>query len=122
MPKKLNSCGHRRTGGDAIVYDNHSPPGNGGHGALASVNLFPPLKFHGLPLDDRIHLLSAQAQHRDHVVAKHLDATASDGPHRHLLVAGDSELANDEHVERFSEHFGDFCRDRHSAARQGEEG
>ena len=81
-------------------------------GALASLQL--PAFFAGDLLDDLRWDLHAAHD----VLVEHDDPATGDCAHRQLFMAGDAELANDEHIERSAQGGGDLVRDGHAATRQ----
>src|SRR5205814_8667030 len=73
-----------------------------------------------LPHRDGIDHVIRDAQRADDLLVEHAHAAGRHGAHRELLVAGDAQLAHEEYVERRTERTGDFIRDGHAAAREGE--
>jgi hypothetical protein len=74
-----------------------------------------------LRLRHRVNYVIGDSHHGHDVLVKDADAAGGDGPHRQLLLTGDSELADEEDVEWRAEGAGDLVGHRHPAARQTED-
>jgi hypothetical protein len=67
-----------------------------------------------------LHLGPAEPEPLDQPVVEDEDTSRRDGPHRELLVPGDADLPDDEHVERRAELSRELVGHRDAAARKAE--
>src|SRR5262249_15615639 len=65
-------------------------------------------------------LLGGDAAAADHLVVGDPDPALADRSHREFGLIGDSELADDDHIERRAERLGHLEGDRYAAAREPE--
>ena len=107
---------HRRARGDAVVDDDRGAPREVDRACIAAEPRDPGLEFVALAPLDRGELSRLQAHVGDDVVVEHPRPLLADRAHRELGLAGYSELAHDEHVERCTERDCDRRGDGDAAA------
>src|SRR6266545_5011848 len=87
-------------------------------GTVASIRVLASRQFLLLSAGDDLH--DSRIQPPSDLFAENADTAAGDGAKGQLGLAGHTELAYDEHVERSAERRGDLVGDRHSATREAE--
>ena len=113
-------CPHARTGGDAIVHDDHGAAPHVEWRALSAVEALAALQLETLSGRDRLHDRLRQMQGSHEVVVDDAHGTRGKGTHGELLVPGKSQLAHHEDIERRVELSSYLESHRHTAARQGQ--
>lgn len=88
--------------------------------AVAPERALEPFELAALLRVDRLDPFQRDVERVDDALEQDARAAARHGAEDQVLVAGDAELAHDEHVERRVERAGDLAGDRHAAARQAE--
>ena len=119
-PHGSHGGAHRGAGGQAVVHDDHGPPGQlraltiPAQAALPLDQLAP--GDLGAPLD----LLAADAEVPDDLLVEHAQSTRRDGSDGQLVVVRRADLAHDQHIEVTTEARRDGRGDRHAAAGEPE--
>src|SRR5207344_3127082 len=90
-------------GSQTVVNEDDGPTPQGNHRAIAAVPASPAVDLGALPCFDQRQLLLGHARGREHVAVEHPGASLSDRPHAQLGLREQTELANDEDVERCAE-------------------
>ena len=116
----LHRGAHRGAGGQAVVDDDHRPPGQRraltvpAESALALDKLAP--GDLGAPLD----LLGADAEVPDDLLVEHPQTAGRDGSDGQLVVVRGADLAHDQHIEVAPDPRRDGRGDRHAATGESE--
>jgi hypothetical protein len=98
--KRLNRGAHARSGGQAIVDQDHYFAGHVWQGSVLPVGLFAAQQLAALLFRDLLDDIRQYTQAADHVIVDHDHAAAGDGAHGEFLPAGHAELADEEDVKR----------------------
>ena len=96
----LHGGAHGRTGGQAVVDEDHDPAADVHRRAVVAVGDLAPGQLETLAVDRVEDLVGLHVHDLDHLVVHHDDAARRDRAHGQLLVAGCAELAHEEDVER----------------------
>ena len=112
---------HRRAGRDPVVDDDDGLATNRQPRAIAVVDVVAPFQLDALARGDLFDHIGRDAEGGDRLVAQHSHAPCGDGADRKFGMPGGAELPDEEHIERRTECVGDFERDRHASARQGQD-
>ena len=104
----------------AVVDEDHGAGGELRGRAVAPQRALEPFELAALRRVDRLDPFRRDVERVDDALEQDTRAAARHGAEGEVLVAGDAELAHDEHVERGVERAGDLAGDRHAAARQAE--
>jgi len=116
--KGLHRGPHARPCRKAVVHDDCRLAGQVQGRPAFPVGAFAALELLQFRCAHVFDIESSNSDLSDDFFVEDGDATARDGSHRQLLVSGNAELANDEHVERRAQDFGDLGCDDHATARQ----
>src|SRR5690606_40962087 len=110
------------TGRQAVVDEQHRTTGHVEWRTVATIRAFASrdllLFIPGHAIDD----IGGDRIPPDYVIVQYARAAAGHGAHRQLFMAGNTQLADDEDVERRAEGTGDLERDRHAATWKRENG
>ena len=105
---------------EAVVDEDHCLVDQRHGRAIAAIRLLAPFELAELSFGNRIDHTGWDSQGIDDVAIDLADTASRNGTHGELFVPGDAELADDVHVQRNAQRTGNFPRDRHSAAREGQ--
>ena len=106
---------HAGPGGQAVVDQDHGLSGELRRWPAVPVGLLAPGQLAALPLGHLLDGLRPGPEAADDVLVEDQSPAAGDRPHGHLLVAGDPELADQEHAEGRAERGRDLVGHRHPA-------
>jgi hypothetical protein len=98
--KRLNRGAHARSGGQAVIDQDHYFAGHVCQGSVLPVGLFAAQQLAALQFRDLLDDIRQYTQAADHVIVDHDHAAAGDGAHGEFLPAGHAELADEEDVKR----------------------
>jgi len=113
-------CPHARSGGDAIVHEDHGASAYIERRAITAVETLAALQLTTLSGRHRLHDRLRQTQGSHEVMVDDAHAARGKGAHGELLVPGKSQLAHHEDIERRVELSSHLECHRHPSARQGE--
>jgi hypothetical protein len=99
LAEGLDGGAHAGPGGQAVVDQDHGPCGELRRWPAVPVGLLAPGQLAALPLGHLLDGLRPDPEAADDILVEDQGPAADDRPHGHLLVAGDPELADQEHAQ-----------------------
>ena len=121
LAKRLDRRQHRRSGGQAVVDEDHRLAGDVERRAVTSVGGLAANQLAGLPFGDVARLLWSDLQSPQDVVIDDQTAAAGQCAEGELLVSRNAELPHDERVQWRFERQRHLVGDRQTAAGQAQD-
>jgi hypothetical protein len=120
LPQGRDRSFHRRSGGEAVVNDDHRAVSQHGTGTITAIKPIAPLEFQALACGYLIDDGVGDGKLSKQLLAEDTHAAGSDGPHRQLGVTWHAELTDQKYIERDTQRASDLDPDSHAAAGEAE--